>query len=88
MTRTNTFAQTEVSRQITETIGAYLLRVLNQLADLDGAYRERQKLKSMPGHRLADMGMTRADANRSFYGQRGLQADNAPAPITTGLARG
>lgn len=88
MTRTTEFAQTEVSRQIKDTIGAYLLRVLNQLSDLDSAYRQRQKLKSMPGHRLADMGMTRANANRAFYGQRGMQADNAPAPITTGLARG
>ncbi len=38
------------------------LRLLNWLAEHDRHYREMQKLRRMSDARLADMGLTRADA--------------------------
>jgi uncharacterized protein YjiS (DUF1127 family) len=59
------------------------LKALNRLADLDGAYRGKRALMDRTDAQLADMGMTRRDAKRAFYGSRGLRVDTEAQPIRT-----
>lgn len=59
------------------------LTVLNWIADADRRFREAQKLKSLSDEHLADMGMTRADADRAFLRKPvDRPADRAPLPLS------
>lgn len=44
----------------------FLLRLLFAVASWEARQREAHKLRNMPDERLADMGMTRADAENAF----------------------
>ena len=59
------------------------LTMLNFLAASDQRYRDSQKLKAMSDERLADLGLTRTDANRAFLSDKYSRAtDRAALPIT------
>ena len=58
------------------------LTLLNRIAAADQRYRQAQKLKSLPGYRLEDMGMTREDADQAFLRDRySRPADRDAMPI-------
>lgn len=60
----------------------FWLTFLNRLAAADQRYRDERKLKSLPEHRLGDMGLTRADADRAFIRTRySRPVDRTPMPI-------
>ena len=55
-----------------------LLRILNS------TYRQATKLRNTSDERLADMGLTRQDANRAFFSRYGNKpADRAPMALQT-----
>ncbi len=64
----------------------FLLRLLKWLAAHDNAYRQNCKLRELPVSRLADMGMTRHDANTAFY-RRTANRPADCAPITIRMSR-
>lgn len=49
-----------------DTAKPFLLRLLDAYAAWDARQRDAHKLREMPDERLADMGMTRADARAAF----------------------
>lgn len=68
----------------TKSITPFWLTVLNRLAAADQRYRDAQKLKSLPSERLADMGMSRTDADRAFVrDQYNRPVDSIPLPLTS-----
>jgi len=58
-----------------------LVRLLNWFAEHDRRFREKQRLNNLPIERLADMGMTRKDADSAFYQTRDCAEDKHPVPI-------
>jgi uncharacterized protein YjiS (DUF1127 family) len=42
------------------------LKALNWLAEKNGQYRQARKLEEMPDERLADLGLTRTEADSAF----------------------
>lgn len=63
------------------------LRVLNWLAEQDRLYREKRRLTALSDEHLADMGLTRQDADSAFYRRRYRDTDTRPLPITWRRAR-
>ena len=64
---------------------AIWLTLLNRIVAADQNFREAQKLKSLPEHRLDDMGLTREDADRAFLQHRySRPADRAAVPLANG----
>ena len=58
------------------------LTILNRIASADQRHRDAQKLKSLSKENLADMGMTREDANNAFLRDRySRPVDSARLPI-------
>ena len=74
---------TTESRITTTRNGPFLLRLLNWIVEANRQYREKQKLQKMPDERLADMGLTRKEANTAFYRQVSRVRDLESLPIST-----
>ena len=59
------------------------LTILNCLSVADLRYREARKLKSLSEEHLADMGITRADADRAFLRDRySRPVDHTALPLS------
>jgi uncharacterized protein YjiS (DUF1127 family) len=60
-----------------------LLGALNWLADRNASYRQAIELRGKTDERLADMGITREQANQAFYQRFGNKvADREPMVLT------
>ena len=67
----------------------FFISALDWLSEHDRRFREARKLAELPPTRLADMGLTRADATRAFPGRSGNRpSDRAPQTLAPGVRSG
>ncbi|GHF54589.1 DUF1127 domain-containing protein [Seohaeicola zhoushanensis] len=64
-TKAQTTARINPTLQI-DSSRPFLLRLLDALVAWDARHRDAHKLRNMTDERLADMGMTRSDAENAF----------------------
>ena len=75
-----------MNTSITSKTSSILLNILNWIAEKDAIYRQATKLRNTPDERLADMGLTRQQANRAFFARYGHEsADRQPMILRAGF---
>jgi uncharacterized protein YjiS (DUF1127 family) len=76
-----------MTRTIPASIATALIAALDWIATRDAAYRQARRLARCCDARLADMGLTRAEADAAFYSQiRGNRpVDQTRAVLTGGI---
>ncbi len=74
-----------MNKNFSAKILAIPLRILNWVADRDANYRQAINLRNASDEKLADLGLTRQQANHAFYARyRNRIADREPIILRAG----